>query len=84
MAWGKAKCPECGGVFDQWNGLATGGSGGITFDEDGNVELGDLLVTDATLMCPNPKCHFMLDDVSYTELEEWFKQHRVDDSKEIV
>jgi hypothetical protein len=81
MAWGKARCPECGQVFDQWDGQATDGSGGITF-EDGNVELGDIIVTSATLTCPNPKCHFRLENASCDELEEWFQMNRVDDEKE--
>ena len=78
MTWAKARCPECGNVYDQWHGLPTGGSRGIIFDEDGSVDLGDLLVTDATLMCPNPKCHFMLDDVTNSELEKWFKKYKVE------
>ena len=81
MTWLKARCPRCGNIYDQWHGLATSGSGGITFEGDGYVELGDLLVTDATLICPNPNCDYVLDDVSYTELEAWYQENKVEEKE---
>ncbi|MGC8585788.1 MAG: hypothetical protein ACP5L4_06745 [Thermoplasmata archaeon] len=79
--YGKARCPECGKVFIQWAGQPTDGGGSITFDKDGHVEFDDLLITHATLRCPNPECSFEIKDLSYIELEAWFKEHRVDDSE---
>ncbi|MGC8622334.1 MAG: hypothetical protein ACP5U0_10505 [Caldisphaera sp.] len=79
--YGKARCPECGKVFVQWICQPTDGEGSITFDEDGQAEFDDLLVTQATLRCPNPECSFEFKDLSYIGLETWFKEHRVDNDE---
>ena len=82
--WGKAKCPKCGKIINQWNALAVDGAGGITFDaENGEVDFSDVIVTNVDFMCPTKGCGFILQNVGTDKLEKWFQKHKVIDNKEV-
>jgi hypothetical protein len=78
--WGKAKCPICGKVIDQWNAMPTDGSGSIVFDDKtGEVDVSDVIVNEVDFICPTDGCTFVLLNVSTDDLKEWFEEHRVNE-----
>ncbi len=76
--WGTARCPVCGETISQWDARPTGGWGGVTFEsETGRVDLSDVFVTNVDLFCPTIDCTFKLENVSESDLEEWFKKYKL-------
>jgi len=76
--WQKAKCPKCGNVYDQWACAVIDGDGSITFSND-EADISDVIVTYVYMACPNPHCNFFLNDVSVSELTDWFLKNKVED-----